>query len=444
MKRCLYICILCTLLLGRAGVGYSQDFARIGERSIMGTARYVGMSGAMSAIGGDPTAVHDNVAGLGLYRRMEAMISLDQTLDRTWMVGLSNNPERRYIPMLTQASVVFSAPKYKETEQGVLFNNFLLSYRRLQTFGRTMYGEGRNGSSLGALLPDLDVPFCKDARNGSHYLLLQESGSVNEYAFSWAMNISNKWFIGAGLQIQSYSLNSEAEYKETFSARNAEGINYSNKNATTLMLSGVSSSLSVGLICRPTGWLRLGAGLQTYSLGSLSTYTSGTLTAQTDSLRNSSIEPPGYRDGNISTQPLHLSTSVAFQIGAYGMASLQYDLFHQLKEDPMHSLRVGFEVIPVLGLYINAGYAFESTFQKTDRVFTMDPTFDRQDTYYQYPQMAHYASLAIGYRGTYMMVQAAYQYRLQNIHLYAHEAADPYDMRADTHRLVVTIGWHHP
>lgn len=446
MTRIRYILVFCLLSFSAAVFAplKAQDFSRIGERSIMGTARYVGMSGAMSAIGGDPSAVHDNAAGLGLYRRMEAMLTLDQTLDKTWMVGESQFARKRYNPMLSQASVVLSAPKYKDTEKGVLFNNFLISYRRLQTFGRTMYGESLNSPSLGVLLPDLDIPFCKDPMNGEHYLLLQESGYVNEYAFNWAMNISNQWFIGAGLQIQSYTLNSEAEYKETFSARNAEGINYSNKNATTLVLSGVSSSLSVGLICRPTGWLRLGAGLQTYSLGSLSTYTSGTLTAQTDSLRNSYAPDNGYRDGNISTQPLHLSTSIAFQIGAYGMASLQYDLFHQWKEDPMHSLRLGFEVIPVLGLYINAGYALESTFQKTDRVFTMDPTFDRQDTYYQYPQMAHYASLAVGYRGTYMMVQAAYQYRWQSLHLYAHEAADPFDMRADTHRIVVTIGWHHP
>ena len=49
----------------------------------MGTARYVGMAGAMSAVGGDPSAVMDNVAGLGLYRRSEVMITFDETLDRT-------------------------------------------------------------------------------------------------------------------------------------------------------------------------------------------------------------------------------------------------------------------------------------------------------------------------------------------------------------------------
>ena len=56
---------------------------RFSERQIIGTARYVGMGGAMTAIGGDPTAVLDNPAGLGLYRRNEIAISLDETIDRT-------------------------------------------------------------------------------------------------------------------------------------------------------------------------------------------------------------------------------------------------------------------------------------------------------------------------------------------------------------------------
>ena len=449
MKRCLYICIFCSLLLGKAGVGYAQDFARIGERSIQGTARYVGMSGAMSAIGGDPSAAHDNPAGLGLYRRMEVLVSGEETIDKTWQIGQINTTRRRFISQVPQVSVVLSAPRYNDSERGVLFNNFMFSYRRLQSFGRTMYAESAGGPSLGKLLDDYstanwDIDFCKDPKNKVNSLSLIESGSVNEYSFNWAMNISNQWFIGAGLQIQSYTLSSEGLYDETFAQQNAEGKAYYNQNETSLILSGVGASLSAGLIYRPTGWLRLGVGLQTYSLGSLSTYTKGKLAAQTDSLRFSYAPDGGFRDGSVCIQPLHLSTSVAFQIGAYGLASLQYDFYHLRSGDPIHSLRAGIEVIPVLGFYINAGYACESTFKRADNPVPIDDTFDRQDTYYQHHKLAHYASIALGYRGTYMMVQAAYQYRLQNIHLYAHEAADAYNMHADTHRIVLTIGWHHP
>ena len=124
------------------------------------------------------------------------------------------------------------------------------------------------------------------------------------------------------------------------------------------------------------------------------------------------------------------------------MISLQHDYIKQLKEPAVHSLRAGVEVIPVLGMYINAGYAYESTFKPATDIVPIDPTFDRQDTYFLHPRQTQYASFAIGYRGAFFLVQAAYQYRWQNINLYAHETARPYDMHADTHRIVLTFGWH--
>ena len=83
MRDLRYI-VLISLLLGRVGVGslFSQDYTRLSERTIIGTARYVGMSGAMTAIGGDPSAVTDNPAGLGLYRRAEAMVTMDIGIDK--------------------------------------------------------------------------------------------------------------------------------------------------------------------------------------------------------------------------------------------------------------------------------------------------------------------------------------------------------------------------
>ena len=45
---------------------------RLAEPDLIGTARYVGLAGAMTAVGGDPTAIQDNPAGLGIYRRFDA------------------------------------------------------------------------------------------------------------------------------------------------------------------------------------------------------------------------------------------------------------------------------------------------------------------------------------------------------------------------------------
>lgn len=60
LSVCRTVCVLSALAI--CGVGFSQDYTRLSERTIIGTARYVGMSGAMTAIGGDPSAVTDNPA----------------------------------------------------------------------------------------------------------------------------------------------------------------------------------------------------------------------------------------------------------------------------------------------------------------------------------------------------------------------------------------------
>ena len=433
---CIQYSVLCTPVL-------AQDYARLGERTIIGTARYVGFGGAMTAVGGDPTAANDNPAGLGLYRRAEVLLTLSENLDRAIVAG-SNYKSYQPTFSADQASIVLSLPTFQET--GILFHNVRFSYNRLRTFNRQIYASSNTESpSLGRLLTTADVnwdiPFCSDPYNVSSSLQLKESGQVNDFAIDWAMNISNKWFVGAGIHFLQSTFMSDATFAETFLQLNENRKNMSNRNVASLLLSGVGVAASVGGIYRPTGWLRLGVGLQTASLGALRTYTSGTLTALTDSLRNSYAPDMNFSASDFH-MPWHLSTSAAFQIGAYGMIALQYDMFHQKNEPELHSLRAGFEVIPILGMYINAGYAYESTFKNDLRIVPMDPTFDRQDTHFQHSLGAHYASIALGYRGTHIIVQAAYQFRCQQIRLWPHENMNPYLVNTDTHRIILTLGWH--
>ena len=72
----------------------AQDVQRFAQRSTMGTARYVGMGGAMTAIGGDPSAAADNPAGLGLYRRSEISVTIDESIDNTQQAGSNDTYQR--------------------------------------------------------------------------------------------------------------------------------------------------------------------------------------------------------------------------------------------------------------------------------------------------------------------------------------------------------------
>ena len=446
MRRLAYILTIGCLLLGAISPSQAQDFARMGERTIMGTARYVGMGGAMSAIGADPSATMDNVAGLGLYRRPEVVVSFDYMSDKTVQLGVSNVNGRSRLFMAPNASMVLAFPTNKLS--GVQYHNIQISYQRLHTFNRGMEPYAFHSPSLGALIAgtgvDMRIPFCADRMNLEDQLQLIESGYVNKYAFDWSMNISDRWYFGLGLNIYSFSMLSEGKYTEWFDYYSPLDKQYYNYSETKVRYDGAGVSLSTGLIYRPTRWFRLGFGLETPSVGSFHTATSGYFEAQADSVAFGSSSAPDLRsDIRGFHMPLHLSTSAAFQITNYALIALQYDYFHQSGEIAKHSLRAGLEVSPYPGVYLNAGYAYESPFRKNYPVVPMDKTLDRQDAYSLRTHRSHYISGAVGYRGRYFLVQAAYQYRLQRVYLYAHEnVLEPYQLNAYTHRVVVTIGWH--
>ena len=395
----------------------------------MGTARYVGMGGAMTAIGGDPTSVMDNTAGLGLYRRPEVTLTLDYS----------------HFVMAPQTSVVFSFPTEQLGISGIQYHNFMFSYHRVHDFYQNGSFTAAHQPSLGALFAaaqgDMGLPFCSDRYNEANAMQLTERGYINEYAFNYAMNISDRWYWGLGLRIHSYSMSSDADYIETFPEKNAQQQSFYNRSRTTLLLNGAGCSLSTGLIYRPLSWLRLGLGLETPSIGRESASTSGTFDAMTDSLHWNDA-PNLHSAASDFHMPLHLSTSVAFQISQYAMIAMQYDFRHNSSAPNMHSLRAGLEIVPIAGLYINGGYVFESTFSNTSRAVAIDPTLQRQDAYYQYTRRQQYISCAAGWRGRYIMAQVAYQYHRQHAALYAHQNADPYANHTTTHRVVLTVGWH--
>lgn len=426
------VCVLLALTL--FGVGFSQDYARLSERTIMGTARYVGMSGAMSAIGGDPSAVRDNPAGLGLYRRTELMLTADVS-----------TPNGAYFTV-PQASWVFSVPTVRLQEIGVLYHNFMFSYHRLHTYDCLYLVERGGDVSLGRTLENLHLDnwgnfkFPTDEYNAYNKTRVQEYGAIHEVGFNWGMNVSNTWYVGAGIRVPIYRLYSYGDYEEKFDTQSPGRQNQFITNSSTLYLNGVGCSASLGLIYRPTVWLRLGLGIQTPSLGSLRTRTYGTLKALTDSVRTSEA-PDQYGNDKQFHQPFNTTVSAAFQIGAYGMIAAQYDYAHAWNVDDRHTMKVGLEFIPVLGLYVNLGYAYESTF-KPYRPAAIDPTFMRQDTYSMYPRVSQYASAAFGYRGQYMIVQAAYQFHWKQTAFYPLDKVQPFDLYQMTHRIVLTLGWH--
>jgi hypothetical protein len=269
--------------------------------------------------------------------------------------------------------------------------------------------------------------------NGS--LSISESGSYDQYTLSWASNISNQWYVGLNLNIPTLSYTKNVSLLETDRINSAE-------LKSLYHLSGVGVSGSIGLIYRPIQAIRVGASFQTPTMLSLSVQTEGDMYSNIAGQKYEVLTPAS---GVISTEmvsPLRTSVSVAGQLGSLGLLALQYDYAHSSEMDDVHTLRIGAEAQVIRGLFLNAGYVYESSFMKEDPIWLLGYNEIRTDMDYRYTASSQYASAGIGYRSNVVIAQLAYQYRWQTIRQYASEVqAFPLEIGTQTHRIVATLAW---
>ena len=470
MKKILLILLLAYSL---SPIAYSQDVQRFAERSTIGTARYVGMGGAMTAIGGDPSAAMVNPAGLGLYRRSEISVSIDETIDNTQQVG-SNDTYQRTRFAAPQISAIWAWGN-SQKQRGLVYNNFMFSLNRLANFNRDIVVKGagmgmvpticnitndEGGVSEEFLVnkpwDDVEIGWLSilgyeaylidpieknkwkpavDFTDGS--LSISETGTSDQYTISWAGNISNQWYIGIGLNIPTIN------YTKHTSLREENKQNSSSAELKSMFhVSGVGVSGSFGLIYRPIQALRIGASLQTPTILSLSRQSTSDMYSTIAGQKYEVLTPEsGVMDIDIAS-PLRTSVSVAGQLGKIGLIAVQYDYAHSSEMDDIHTLRMGAEAQVTRGLFLNAGYVYESSFMKEDPKWLLGYNEIRTDMDYRYTAATQYASAGIGYRSDVVVAQLAYQYGWQTIHQYAsEEQALPFYVDTHTHRIVATLAW---
>lgn len=476
MKHHFYILTLCSLLLVLGSALRAQDVQRFSERQIIGTARYVGMGGAMTAIGGDPSAVLDNPAGLGLYRRSEVALTVDETIDQTSQGyatphhGTSRYTRSRFAAPHVSAIWAWGNPT---KQRGLVYSNLMFSINRLANFNRDVVVNGQNmgmveticniTNDMGGIAEEnlQNTPwdneeigwlsilgyeaYLIDPIENSQWqpavqfsegsLSISESGNSEQYSLSWAANISNQWYVGLSLNLPTIS------YTKHISLYEADGVN-SAELRSMYHLSGLGVSGSIGLIYRPIQALRIGASFQTPTMMALSVQTEGDMYSKVNGQKYDVLTP---ESGVMSTEmmsPLRTSVSVAGQIGSEGLIAVQYDYAHSADMEDVHTLRAGAEAQVYRGLYINAGYVYESSFMKEGPIWMLGYNEIRTDMDYRYTQSTQYASLGLGYRSDVVVAQLAYQYRWQTLHQYASEVQPiPIEVGTRTHRIVATLAW---
>ena len=465
----------------------AQDVQILGDRSITGTARYTAMAGAMASVGADPSAVLDNPAGLGLYRRMEVSLSLSEQIESNRQ--LNEKRETDHVFALPQVSLVF-ALENRNTEGGLRFCNFMLSYNRLRSFSNRSLAWGVNQPSVAGLMidqvPNVDErtlaashgnndntgwlselgywtymidPVYDIASNGDTLGFLgwdaaygiapatavkvEEAGYIDEYALHWAGNIANTWHVGLGLNVHSLYYSKHLTYEEALSSANQD---YVRHNAYVRQ-TGAGFSASAGVIWQPLSFLRAGLAIQSPAIASVSTRTNSSMHVF-DSGTSPSSETPVYQHRDKLTLPLRTTAALSFLFGRKGLVSLQYDYRHIANINDIHTLKIGAEIVPLNNLFLNLGYACESDFRRADQIFYLKQNDVRTDGDFRHWLTAHYASAGIGYRGNFFIAQLAYQFGFRNSRLYPFAVSDPvfspdpFDMNTMTHRIVLTLAWH--
>ena len=468
MKRSPYIVIFGLLSIFYCQLSMAQDVQRFSERQIIGTARYVGMGGAMTAIGGDPSAVQVNPAGLGLYRRSEISLTVDETIDHTQQVAIESTYQSSRFSAANISAIWALGNPYKQ--RGMIYSNFMLSINRLANFNREIVVQGQdmglletickktdglaemylqnkpwNDSEIGWLSilgyetylinPIGDNLWAPAVSLTEGLLTLSETGTCDQYTLSWAGNIGNQWYVGVSVNIPTLNYLKKISLVETNRVHSAQ-------LKSMYYATGVGVSGSVGIIYRPIQSLRVGASFQTPAMMALSVQTEGDMYSIVDGQNYELLTPSS---GTVSTEiisPLRASVSVAGQMGNVGLIAVQYDYAHTADMEDVHTMHIGAEVQATRNLFLNIGYIYESSFMQEDPIVGLDYNSIRTDIDYRYAMSSQYASAGIGYRGNRLVAQVAYQYCWQLIHQYASEYhIVPIDVRAQTHRVVATLAW---
>lgn len=444
-------------------------------QTISGTSRYVGMAGAMAAVGGDVSAAKDNPAALGLFLHSEATVSFDYLCSQTC--------SKNHNVALPDLSWVFSVYNLNK-QRGVLANNFLLSYKRLAVFNSdwqfsergmsasqtdvmALQAAGLSSASVQAsdAYNDSEVGWLTKAgydawlidpreEGGTDWrsledglvdakLRLREKGKIDAFTLGWGMNISHRWYVGLTMNLLSLDYQKSSVYSEEFESGNDYQL------SSVCDVKGIGVNFTAGLLWRPSAHWRLAASVQTPSFSQLATTCYGDIVSHllVDGVNGQySSQSPSYKDELSRPMPMRVVAGLAYQLGEKGMISTEYDYQHGFETSVVdeHLMKFGAEAVLKRHVFLNMGYAVRlpGKYKEGEGVFVPGTNSARLDTDFRQPGLRHFASAGLSYRTQHIVLGAAYQFSLSNQLFFAHYLQEhPWDGKLNQHRVVVSLAF---
>lgn len=299
-----YIFLCAAMVAVSAGAQTQYDAFRFSESELNGTARFVGMGGAMGALGADISVIGTNPAGIALFRRhdVSTSFSFNSTNVKSDFTGVTMK-EKKNNMSFDQIGFVYSTKIGNRTNLRYL--NFGFNYHKSNNLNKIFSSEGfldglsqtwqmanMIGGTVGALSEIDDIynygdvdgiqnpynvnyPYLgvmgvrtglvgmdavtselKGWNGDQNYYNSREEGGIQQYDFNVSFNVQDKMYFGATLGVYEVDYRRTTLYEESINSQSEESgitLNHggfyqlNNTHRTT----GTGFDLKLGAIFRP-------------------------------------------------------------------------------------------------------------------------------------------------------------------------------------------------
>lgn len=355
-------------MLSSITVAFSQNFddaLRYSQIFYGGTARFMSMGGAFTALGGDISSLSQNPAGLGLFRSSEISVTPQLFHIKTTSDLSEINSDFLYNFNLNQAGIVTNIIN-KNKESGLLSLNLGYTYTMKSNLNQNGFIRGiSNNSSMADYWADISYGYYKDelidnvadadlaywaglidtlpgysreyASIFNYYgdsayadygqtirRLVSTDGSTSDHSFSIGANYSNKLYLGLTLGLSRIYYTSHYEHLETagdITPYGFDNFNYVLHYENT----GTGFSVKMGAIFRPVETIRVGLAFHSPTYYNIDEYVHDNITSNFTDGEKRNYENNPLRYNYALTTPFRALAGVAAQIGKFGLVSFDYE-----------------------------------------------------------------------------------------------------------------------
>ena len=279
MKKIFLSACLLSLFMAHAHAQETYENTKLIDNDLNGTARYVGMGGAMEALGADISVINSNPAGIGLFRRSSGSVSFglvsqdgassfkygnktNASFDQAGFVyslrdgrrtfinfGFNYHKSKNFDYILNAASALNGASQHKLSYMKALANENNLDKTSSGWRGKFAYTSQLDNLYYNTLMMTSSDGFFYNDASGYEFGRA-ETGYIGEYDFNTSVNVNDRVYLGITIGIHDVHYTGHSLYNEAL-------VNLNNQTAGNITvnderrITGTGYNASFGIILRP-------------------------------------------------------------------------------------------------------------------------------------------------------------------------------------------------